>query len=84
MVYNKETKKYVLWINHLPEASTPLSAYGETNYAVATSNVPEGPFTFLHNSTLPDDAPGDSEIFVDDNGIDAYIVYNSWYNNHTL
>lgn len=84
VVYNKQTEKYVLWINHLPDANTALQAYGKTDYSVAVSDSPQGPFEFMHKATLPQDALGDSEIFVDENGVDAYIIYNGWYNDHTL
>ena len=32
VVYNKATQLYVLWVNHLPDAATPLQAYGEAGY----------------------------------------------------
>jgi len=33
---------------------------------------------------LSEGAAGDADIFVDENGTDAYIVYNGWYNDHTI
>lgn len=76
---------YVLWVNHLPDDNTPLQAYGKAGYTVATSTTPQGPFTVVNEgAALSEGAAGDAEIFVDSNGTDAYIVYNGWYNSHTL
>ena len=85
VIYNAATSKYILWINHLPKAFNPLRAYGHTGYLVATSDSPSGPFiTVNEHATLSESAPGDADIFVDENGVDAYIAYNGWNNNHTL
>jgi hypothetical protein len=48
VIYNKNTKKYILWVNHLPEDSTPLAAYGKAGYTVAVSESPEGPFEVIN------------------------------------
>lgn len=85
VVYSPTTEQYVLWINHLPDGDTPLSAYQDTGYVVATSSSPQGPFVTLNEkASLSVNAPGDADILVDENGVDAYIVYNGWDNNHTL
>ena len=85
VVYNAKNKQYVLWINHLPRALSPLRAYHDTGYAVATASTPQGPFKFiLEQANLGESAPGDADIFVDENGVDAYIAYNGWNNKHTL
>ena len=85
VVYNALTEKYVLWVNHLPDYNTPLAAYGYAGYSVFTSSTPNGPFeTVIEAAALSEGAAGDADIFVDDNGTDAYIVYNGWYNDHTL
>ena len=85
VIYNEATLKYVLWVNHLPDGNTPLAAYGQAGYVVATSDVPEGPFVTVNQAaSLSEGAAGDADIFVDDNGVDAYIVYNGWYNSHTI
>lgn len=83
VVYNAATAQYVLWVNHLPDAFNPLRAYGKAGYTVATSDSPTGPFTIKNEAAaLSEGAAGDADIFVDENGIDAYIVYNGWYNSH--
>ena len=85
VVYNAATSKYVLWVNHLPDGDTPLQAYGYAGYLVATSDGPEGPFVTVNEAAaLSEGAAGDADIFVDENGVDAYIVYNGWYNDHTI
>ena len=85
VVYNAKTDLYVLWINHLPDYPTPLKAYGYSNYVTATSSSPSGPFEVVNLAAdLSEGAAGDAEIFVDENGVDAYIAYNGWYNNHTI
>jgi hypothetical protein len=48
VVFNAATGLYVLWINHLPDAATPLSAYGDAAYVVATSESASGPFTIVN------------------------------------
>jgi len=74
-----------LWVNHLPNGSTPLQAYGYAGYLVAVSDTPQGPFSVVNEAaTLSEGAAGDADIFVDENGTDAYIVYNGWYNDHTI
>lgn len=35
-------------------------------------------------ATLSQGAAGDADIFVDENGVDAYIAYNGWFNSHTI
>lgn len=85
VVFNAATQKYILWVNHLPDASTPLKAYGDAGYTVAISSSPTGPFTVINTAAaLSEGAAGDAEIFVDENGVDAYIAYNGWYNDHTI
>ncbi len=67
----------------MPDDSTPLKAYGKAGYTVATSPTPNGPFTLVtEGAALSEGAAGDADIFVDDNGTEAYIVYNGWYNDH--
>lgn len=62
-----------------------MQAYGYAGYLVATSDLPEGPFTVVKEAAdLSEGAAGDADIFVDENGTDAYIVYNGWYNDHTI
>ena len=77
-MHNPHTGLYVLWINYLPKALAPLFAYSETQYLVATSTDPQGPFDMTGPASLSQTAPGDADVFVDSNGTDAYIVYNGW------
>lgn len=52
---------------------------------MATASTPSGPFTVINEAAaLSEGAAGDADLFVDVNGSEAYIVYNGWYNSHTL
>ena len=44
VIFNKLTQKFVLWINHLPPASSPLASYPNARLLIATSDLPDGPF----------------------------------------
>ena len=62
VVFNKHTKQYVLWYEDRPHAIQ------SSGYFVATSNVPEGPFTTVQKNVTVADVPGDFDILVDDDG----------------
>lgn len=76
VIYNRKTKKYVLWINVYDNIS---------GYRVFTSKTPVGPFeevaepTLTVNATAPSGGlnNGDHDTFVDDDG-NAYIAYTDW------
>ncbi len=76
VIYNKEDKLYVLWINVYDN---------RVGYRVFTSPSPAGPFTEGSEPTLAmnSDAPvggvnnGDEALFVDDDGA-AYLAYTDW------
>lgn len=85
VLYNKNTAKYLLWVNHLPNDTTPLAAYGKAGYTVASSDSPKGPFEVVTEAAaLSEGSAGDADIFVDASGENAYIAYNGWYNNHKI
>ena len=55
VVYNERTGEYVLWINLLYQSSveqTPLDAYPNATYLVATSASPTGPFAVVNASVF--------------------------------
>jgi beta-xylosidase len=56
----------------------PLSGnFGGSFYVAATSPTPEGPFTVQNsNMTMAHTAPGDFDLFVDDDGT-GYLIYTS-------
>jgi len=86
VIFNANTSQYVLWINHLPEAPTPLAAYPHAGYVVATSRSPLGPFTVTtHRASVAYSGGGDLTLFVDprDSGA-AYIAYDAWENSHRV
>ncbi|AYL99016.1 family 43 glycosylhydrolase [Mucilaginibacter celer] len=76
VIYNKKTKRYVLWINVYDN---------RVGYRVFTSKTPVGPFTEVKEPTLAvnSDMPvaglnnGDHDTFVDDDGT-AYLAYTDW------
>lgn len=82
VIYNKNTKQYVLWINVYDNS---------VGFRVFTSSSPGGPFTEVANPTLAvnTDSPvaglnnGDHDTFVDDDGT-AYIAYTDWRTNGTI
>lgn len=75
-VYNAKTAKYVMWAN--------LNHY-DNDYAVGTSDTPEGPFTFVHaiNAGRKGAHGGDFDIFIDDDGA-AYLIYTAVSGGHTM
>lgn len=72
VIFNKATKKYVLWYNWYPTLWTG-------QFGVATSDNPEGPFK-IENLDVKvkhtDKGVGDLNLFVDDDET-AYLVYNT-------
>jgi hypothetical protein len=76
VIYNRKTKRYVLWINVYDNVS---------GYRVFTSANPTGPFAEQAQPKLGvnNDAPsaglnnGDHDTFVDDDGT-AYLAYTDW------
>jgi len=75
VVYNANTKKYVLIMEYIPRDA---NNYGQELFA--TSSTPTGNFTFDHiQKTLTNvvnKSPGDQTVFMDDDG-KAYIVLSS-------
>ena len=47
VIENKKTGQFVLWINHLAPALTPLVSYPDARLMVATSSSPEGTIHIL-------------------------------------
>ncbi|MFC0515597.1 family 43 glycosylhydrolase [Mucilaginibacter angelicae] len=76
VIYNKKTKRYVLWINVYDN---------RVGYRVFTSKTPVGPFAEVKEPTLAVNSEmpvaglnnGDHDTFVDDDGT-AYLAYTDW------
>jgi hypothetical protein len=76
VVYNKKTKRYVLWVNVYDNVS---------GYRVFTSKTPIGPFTEVAEPTIKVNAGapaaglnnGDHDLFIDDDGT-GYIAITDW------
>ena len=89
VVFNRKTQRYVLWVDFLPNASSPLAAYPKAELLVATSDTAEGPFTLLHSATgLGHSGPGDFTLMVlpavsgEDDA--AFVAYGAWSTEHTI
>ncbi len=76
VVYNKKTKRYVLWYNWYPKL-------WNGQFGVATSKTPTGPFK-IENSNVKmfrsDVGLGDFGLFVDDDQ-SCYLSYNTIQNH---
>jgi len=87
VIYNSITAEYVLWINYLAPALSPLISYPDARLSVATSPSPTGPFTLVtEKAAIEVSGGGDFTLLIDpndDNGT-AYIAYDAWGNNHAL
>jgi hypothetical protein len=69
VVFNPNTKKYVLWYNWYPQGWAGAEG-------IAVSDTPVGPFTIVNTNVLRSFAkkqPGDGSLFVDDDGRGYYI-----------
>lgn len=72
VIYNKQTKKYVLWYNWYP-----VLWIGKVG--VAISDKPEGPFKIVNSDVRvlnSEDGVGDLGLFIDDDET-AYLLYNT-------
>ena len=72
VIYNEKTKKFVLWF-HLELKG---QGYAAARAAVAVSDTPTGPFTFVHSFRPNGNMSRDMGLFVDDDG-QAYHIYSS-------
>ncbi len=94
VVFCCRTGLYVLWLNYLPNASSPLAAYPTAELLVATSSTVDGPFAFESIVTgLAHAGAGDFTLMVHtapsneaQGGTDdvAYVAYGSWSTEHSL
>jgi len=77
VVFNPNTRKYVLWYNWYPK-----NWEGQTGVAVSTT--PVGPFTIVNsNVALSHPHAGDGSLFVDDDGT-GYYIYTSIAEGYTI
>lgn len=88
VIYNPTSKRYLLWINHLANASIPLVAYPEATYIVASARTPDGPFEVINNRVnLAHTGAGDFDLLVTtdpQNGVRAFVSYDSWETDHVI
>ena len=74
VIYNEETKKFVLWM-HIDRDD-----YGYARAGVAVSDRPQGPFRYLGSVRPNGQMSRDMTVFKDDDGR-AYLIYSSENNN---
>ena len=85
VIFNKQSGEYVLWINFLPVAATPLKAYPNATYVVATSKSPTGPFEVVNeHASIAVSGGGDLARFVDPVDGTGYLAYDAWGNKHRV
>jgi len=88
VIFCPTTSKYVLWVNYLPNASSPLAAFPNAKLLVATSATIDGPFEVLHHADgLGHHGPGDFTLMVVSfapGDSRAYIAYGAWSTDHTI
>lgn len=79
VVYNAQTRKYVLWFNWYPQL-------WDGAMGVAVSDTPVGPFkitTLYVKLSQADHRPGDGSLFVDDDGT-GYFIYTVIGQGHAV
>lgn len=87
VIFNELTQKYLLWINHLPPAMSPLVAYTDARLMVAISDSPSGIFQVVtEKADIEESGGGDFTIMVDPNDANntAFLAYDAWGNNHAI
>ncbi len=68
VLYNAPTKKYVMFLKYNGNGA---------HFAVATSDTPDGQFTFISQTLVDNALMGDMSVYQDDDG-KAYLCYVSW------
>ena len=77
VVFNRKTRKYVLWYNWYYKQ-------WEGKTGVAISDTPVGPFSIVNtNVALSRSQPGDGSLFVDDDGT-GYFIYTAIDRGYTI
>ena len=87
LIYHTIKQTYVLWINYLAPASTPLAAYPNATFLVATASSPQGPFDVVTpRAAVAHSGGGDFTLMIDpnDSNATAYIAYDAWSNSHRV
>nr|XP_012573684.1 uncharacterized protein LOC101505714 isoform X2 [Cicer arietinum] len=74
VIYNKKTKKYVMWM-HIDSAN-----YAKASVGIALSDTPIGPFEYLGSRRPHGYQSRDMTIFKDEDNV-AYLIYSSEQNN---
>jgi hypothetical protein len=79
VIFNPNTRKYVLWYNWYPKL-------WEGQVGIATSDSPVGPFTLVQSDVQVSQAkfrPGDGSLFADEDGT-GYFIYTVIGQDHAI
>jgi hypothetical protein len=74
ILFNKATGYWVVWVNYI------VNSQFDGGYVALKSTSPFGPFQYVGDTTSSlahNVNPGDFSLWVDDNGLDAYIIYTT-------
>jgi hypothetical protein len=79
VVFNPNTRKYVLWYNWYPNSKEWFGRHG-----AAVSDTPIGPFVIVNPDVhLSHSDTGDGSLFVDDDGT-GYFIYTAMKEGYTV
>lgn len=89
VVYNKATRRHVLWVNVLPRPGSPAPPpdFTKSSYLVASSSTgPAGPYQIVEvNATMRYGEGGDFSLFIDDDSATTgYVIYTSLSEAHSI
>ena len=85
VIEHKKSGRFILWINHLPPAVTPLASYPNARLMVAESSSPSGIFQMVNpKAQIEISGGGDFNLMVDPYDEAAYLAYDAWGNNHAI
>lgn len=85
VIFNEMSGQYVLWINHLPPAITPLVSYPDARLMVAISPTPDGLFEVVtEKANIEVSGGGDFNLMIDPKDKAAYLAYDAWGNGHAI
>ncbi|CAF0871500.1 unnamed protein product [Didymodactylos carnosus] len=86
VIYNPQTKQYVLWVNIVEKTIFGIPNFLNATYVVATSPTPDGQFTVRNPrvKTLQYGNGGDFALLVDDDDGQGYIAYDAFNDFHAL
>lgn len=68
VLYNSQNDEFVLWVNHLAPALSPLVSYPDARLMVATSKLSNGTFQVMNEkANIEISGGGDFDLMIDPN-----------------